>query len=260
MSSQSRPPLARIAAVAAVAALLVGYPLLAHRIAVSSDAAFWGTLWAVAPLVSLLFWLAWRSRRPGLMLGLWVTLLAALVHSWPQIQSHPNWVYFIQHLGANVLLLLSMGLTLLPGRQPLCSLLAARARGPLPAEVAAYTRGVTVAWTLFFGLMAITSALLFWLATVEIWSSFANLLTAPLVLLMFLGEYGVRVLVLPPEKRSGLLEALRAYWGYGRDRVNGLDGKGPEPEMRAPGSNRAPPPRTERPPAPRTQGKRLDAT
>lgn len=260
MSSQSRPPLARIAAVAAVTAVLLGYQLLAHRITVSSDVALWGTLWAVTPLAFLLFWLAWRSRRPGLVLALWLAALTALVHDWPRIQSHPDWVYFIQHLGANLVLLFSMGLTLLPGRQPLCSLLAARARGPLPAEVSAYTRGVTLAWTLFFGLMAVASALLFWLAPIEVWSIFANLLTAPLVLLMFIGEYGVRVRVLPPEKRSGLLEAVRAYWRHGRDPVSDLGRGHPGRGTLAPESNRAPPPATERESAPRTQAIRQDST
>lgn len=223
MSTHLRPVSARIAAFAAAATLLVGYQLLAHRITISSNAAFWSSLWAVTPMAALLLWLAWRTPRPGAMLALWLALMAALGHYWPQIQSHQDWVYFSQHLAANLLLMLSMGLTLGPGRQPLCSRLAARARGRLTAEVAAYTRGVTAAWTLFFGLMAVTSAALFWLAPIEAWSIFANLLTAPLVLLMFIGEYGVRLWVLPPEQQSGPLEAIRAYWRFAREPMGAGD-------------------------------------
>lgn len=210
-----RPVLARIAVLAGIITLFVGYQLLAHHIAVSSDADLWGALWATAPLAILLLWLAWRARRPAAPLVLWLALLTTLGHFWPAIRRHPDWIYFGQHLAVNCLLMLYMGLTLRPGRHPLCSRLATQVRGPLPPQVAAYTRRVTMAWTLFFGLMAATSALLFWLAPIETWSVFANLLTAPLVLLMFLGEYAARFWVLPPEQRSGPLEAIRAYWRYG---------------------------------------------
>jgi uncharacterized membrane protein len=149
------------------------------------------------------------------MLALWLALVATVSHYWPSIQRHPDWIYFGQHLAVSCLLMLSMGLTLRPGQQPLCSRLATRVRGPLTPQVAAYTRRVTAAWTLFFGLMALTSALLFWLAPIAAWSVFANLLTGPLVLLMFLGEYAARFWVLPPEQRSGPLEAIRAYWRFG---------------------------------------------
>lgn len=212
MSTHPRPVSTRIAAVAAVATLVVGYQLLAHRITIASEAVFWSSFGAVMPMAALFFWLAWRAPRRAPMLALWLALMVALVHSWHQIQPPTQWLYFIQHLGVNVVLMLSMGLTLRRGQQPLCSRLAARARGGLTGQVAAYTRGVTAAWTLFFALMAVTSALLFWLAPIAVWSLFANLLTGPLVLLMFAGEYGIRVRVLPPEQRSGPLAAIRAYW------------------------------------------------
>jgi uncharacterized membrane protein len=236
-----RPVLARIAALAAVAALLVGYQLLAHRITVSANAALLGALWATAPLAVLLLWLAWRARRPGPMVALWLALVATLGHYWPVIQRHPDWIYFGQHLAINCLLMLSMGLTLRPGRQPLCSRLATRVRGPLTPQVAAYTRRVTAAWTLFFGLVAVTSALLFWLAPIEAWSVFANLLTAPLVLLMFLGEYAARFLALPPEQRSGPLEAIRAYWSYGQGSLGDEGQRDPGGEPRATAPDREPP-------------------
>lgn len=235
MSSHS--PLARGAAAATVALLLIGYQLLAHRISASSNPAFWEAILAVTPLSLLSLWLAGRARRPGPLLALWLAVMAAVAYSWTGIQAHLDWVYFAQHLGANLLLMLSMGLSLLPGREPLCSRLATRVHGPLTTEVTAYTRGVTAAWTLFFGLMATASGLLFWLAPVDAWSVFANLLTGPLVLLMFAGEYGVRVWVIPPSQRSGPLEAIRAYWGSrggSREQPMSHSGSGdPEEESRA---------------------------
>lgn len=44
-----------------------------------------------------------------------------------------------------------------------------------------------------------------------VWSVFANLLSTPLLMLMFAGEYAVRWFVLPAADRAGPLEAIRAY-------------------------------------------------
>lgn len=220
-----QPLLTRGLAVATAASLLAGYQIIAHRVTVSSDPAFWQTLWAIAPLAGLSLWLAGRWRRPGIVIALTLSVLVGLVEFWPQIRGHQDWIYWLQHFGVNLLMMFSMGSSLLPGRQPLCSRFAAQVRGQLPAEVAAYTRSVTLAWTLFFGMMAATSALLFWLAPISAWSVLANLLTIPLVVLMFLGEYGVRLRVLPPELRSGPLEAIRAYRGFRtQPKVNGQPG------------------------------------
>jgi uncharacterized membrane protein len=74
-----------------------------------------------------------------------------------------------------------------------------------------YTRQVTIAWTLFFGAMALASTLLFFLAPLATWSVFANLLTLPLVALMFIGEYWVRRWVLPEMRHMRILDAVRAF-------------------------------------------------
>jgi uncharacterized membrane protein len=94
----------------------------------------------------------------------------------------------------------------------MCTDLARLVHGELSPALTRYTRQVTVAWTLFFALVAGTSVLLFAFAPIAVWSTFANLLTPPLVALMFAGEYAVRVRVLPPEDRSNVLDAVRAYW------------------------------------------------
>ena len=84
-------------------------------------------------------------------------------------------------------------------------------RGPLQPPVARYTRQVTVAWTIFFAAMVVTSSLLFFLAPIQVWSAFANLLSMPLVAAMFIAEYAVRKRVLPDLPRTHILESLRAY-------------------------------------------------
>jgi uncharacterized membrane protein len=74
-----------------------------------------------------------------------------------------------------------------------------------------YTRSVTWAWTIYFGMTSALSLLLFRLAPIAVWSTFANLLGPVLLVLMFAAEYGVRFLVLPASDRAGPLEAIRAY-------------------------------------------------
>ena len=82
---------------------------------------------------------------------------------------------------------------------------------PLSARHEHYTRLVTVAWTLFFAVMAVISTLLYFLASLAAWSVFANMLTLPLVALMFIVEYGVRRRVLPEMRNTHILDAVRAF-------------------------------------------------
>ena len=63
----------------------------------------------------------------------------------------------------------------------------------------------------FFLGNAAVSLLLFAWAPVEIWSLHANLLTGPLVAVVFLGEMLVRSRVLPREERPSLREVIRSY-------------------------------------------------
>ena len=76
---------------------------------------------------------------------------------------------------------------------------------------AIYTRQVTLAWTLFFATMALVSSLLFFLASLTLWSVFSNFLTLPLVALMFIAEYAVRRRVLSELPEMRLLDTLRAF-------------------------------------------------
>lgn len=134
-----QPLLTRGLAVATAASLLAGYQFIAHRVTVSSDPAFWQTLWAIAPLAGLSLWLAGRWRRPGIVIALTLSVLVGLVEFWPQIRGHQDWIYWLQHFGVNLLMMFSMGSSLLPGRQPLCSRFAAQVRGHLGPAVLART-------------------------------------------------------------------------------------------------------------------------
>ena len=95
--------------------------------------------------------------------------------------------------------------------EPLCTRFARMVRGALDARVVHYTRQVTLAWTIFFAAMMTISIALYLLAPISVWSTFANLLSLPLVALMFVIEYAIRIRVFPDLPHKPILESLRAY-------------------------------------------------
>lgn len=78
-------------------------------------------------------------------------------------------------------------------RTPLITRLASIMRGGImPAPVVVYTRRVTLVWSLFFCMLAVSSLLLAVFASLETWSLFANLLSYLLIACLFLAEYFFR--------------------------------------------------------------------
>jgi uncharacterized membrane protein len=194
-----------------LAALVIGYPLLAHYTNESAHSGNLGALVAIAPVVLIALALAWRSSRRVIMLGLLVLLCIALWAGWSALENHFGLVYWLQHVGLQLILFMTFGRTLIAGRQPLCTRFAQAVHAPLTPRHEIYARQVTVAWTLFFAAMALASTLLFFLAPLATWSVFANFLTLPLVALMFIAEYWVRRWVLPDMRHTHILDAVRAY-------------------------------------------------
>ncbi|MBE0622665.1 MAG: hypothetical protein IH605_18890 [Burkholderiales bacterium] len=195
-----------------IAALLIGYPLLAHYTNDSAHDRNLGALVAIAPLVLIALVLAWRSPRRLIMLGALVLLCIALWAGWPALERHFGLVYWLQHVGMLLILFITFGRTLIAGRQPLCTRFAQALHAAVTPQHEIYTRQVTIAWTLFFAAMALASTLLFFLAALTTWSFFANFLTLPLVALMFIGEYWVRWRILPEMRHMHILDAVRAFW------------------------------------------------
>ena len=195
----------------AVATLCAGYAVLAHLAAADPRPDLLNASVAMAPLVALALLLAWRSPQRSWMLLVFMAGCVTLYAATDWLVQHYSWVFLLQHVGMQALFGLAFGHTLRSGQTPLVSRLAALVHGPLSPALARYTRQVTWAWTLYFSIMAVVSLLLFWLAPVAIWSVFANLLSVPLLILMFVAEYGVRVCRLSPSERTGPIQAIRAY-------------------------------------------------
>jgi len=129
------------------------------------------------------------------------------------------WFYFLQHVAMFVALAAWFGSSLRPGREALVTRFARQAEGALSPAGVAYTRAVTLAWSMFSAIMVAVSTLLYFLGPLALWSAFANLLTLPLVGAMFVAEYMVRVRVCPELSNGGLLRSVarsvRAYWDSG---------------------------------------------
>jgi uncharacterized membrane protein len=196
---------------ALVISLCLGYPVVAHFSAASPTPSLQGALVAITPLAGLAFLMAWRSPRRPVMLALWAAALAALYIASDWLIGHYHWVFLIEHAGTYSLLCLAFGRTLSSGETPMVSRFARIVHGDLSPALMRYTRRATWAWSVYFGLIAGLSVLLFLSAPMRVWSAFANLLGIPLLLLMFSAEYAVRCYVLPAAERAGPLEAIRAY-------------------------------------------------
>ena len=192
-----------------IAALVIGYPLLAHYTNISAHNL--GAPVSIAPVLAIASALAWNSSRRFVMLGALMVLCVALINQWSVLEQHFGLVYWLQDVGLQLILMMTFGRTLFAGRQPLCTRFAEALHPPLTRQHENYARKVTVAWTLFFAAMALISTLLFFLAPLRIWSIFANFLTLPLIALMFIAEYRVRRWALPDVRNTHILDAVRAY-------------------------------------------------
>lgn len=199
----------------AIAAGAIAYPVLAHYSAATSAATtfpFLGVAVSLAPSLAILLWLTWRSPRRPAMLFLCAVVAGLLWGSWGVLERNFSWVYFLQHAGTYAMLAAMFGVTLSRGRQPLCTRFAEVVHGSLTPEEVRYSRQVTLAWTLFLLAISLVSSALFFFFSIEVWSVFANFLSFPLILLMFVVEYGIRLRKLPHQKKHSIMDGVLAYW------------------------------------------------
>ena len=201
-----------------VAAVVIGYAVLANYTNQSAAASTLGALVALAPIALTTLVLAWRSAQRKIMLGLLALAGASLWLVWPMLKQHFGWIYWLEHESVQWLLLIAFGRTLLADRKPLCSQFAEIVHGPLLPRHARYARQVTIAWTIFFAGMILISTVLFFMQPVAIWSIFANFVFLPLVALMFIVEYLVRKLLLPDLAEARIMDAVRAFMQHSAQR------------------------------------------
>ena len=187
------------------------YVLGAHWMMTRAPASHWNAVVVVAPMLALAVVLAWQRGRRALALLAAAAAVALALHAWHGDGLAPETIYVGQHVAIHLLLAFVFGLTLQSGREPLVTALARRVHDSLTRDMVAYTRKVTVAWTVYFVAMAAFSLALFALAPFDVWATFANLITPFAILAMFVGEYLLRYRLHPEFERATLAQALRAY-------------------------------------------------
>jgi uncharacterized membrane protein len=198
---------------AAVAAVLLIYAALSYYSDSTPNASGLAAGLSLAPALLIGAVLLWRWTHPLVATSILILVCALLYNYWSFFRNNYNWSNLAQQCGAYGLVALSFARSLWANRVPLCTQLADKLHGPLmPAEVA-YTRRVTVAWTLFYVLLSTAILIVYLAVPLRVWSLFVNFGTFGLIGLMFIAEHAVRRMVLPRARPGSTLAALRQFLG-----------------------------------------------
>ena len=197
---------------AAIVVCIIAYAGLSHYGNTAAKNPDVGVVLALGPLLGVGLLIIWRWGRFWAVLPASVAAGTLLYLYWPVLERDFPVVCLLQEGGFYSLMAASFGLSLFGRRTALCTQLADKLHGPLTAQELRYTRRVTAAWALFFLLIAAATLGLFILAPLRIWSLFANFCVLPLIGLMFIAEYAIRLRVLPQVQRPGILAAVRVYF------------------------------------------------
>jgi len=205
------------------AAAIVGYPILIHVALAGSAGDPARTLLVMAPMAALGCWLIARSQNRML----WLLIVAgAAGATWLLARGTglgTTVLCGVPHAAAYLFMLWLFGRTLLPGREAIITRLARLARqahgATLPPAMERHTRKLTAAWCVFFAAQLAGSALLLAYGSLETWSLFINVLSFPLVGLMFALDYLYRVIRYRHLPQSSIATAIQAY---AKDRASSL--------------------------------------
>lgn len=202
-------------AAAAVAVAALAYAAASYALMNRAQDSAWSLAIVVGPLLVVSAVWAWNAGHRLLAVagGAGVVVLAAVLLGLQGTGGHgipSRWLYLAQHAGVHLALGAWFGATLRPGAEPLITALARRVHELTPA-MERYSRHVTVAWTIYFVGMAVTSLVLFGLGDFAHWSLLANILTPVLTVAFFVGEYVLRYRLHPEFERVSLQRALQAY-------------------------------------------------
>ena len=188
-------PRGKLMVAIAIGTAFIAYQFLVHKITVAGQLTAASVSLILIPFVLAVTW----AMAVELSLRLALVILSALILSGLAAVKlfglpHPAIIFGLPHLVTNLFLMWFFARTLIHGRESLITAIARRVHGTLTPELEIYTRRVTWAWSLFFALQILVSIGLFFFATMEIWSTFINILNAPLIVLMFVCEYTYRLL------------------------------------------------------------------
>ncbi|MBM3395362.1 MAG: acyl carrier protein [Betaproteobacteria bacterium] len=195
-----------------VAALVAGSAMASHLIFTQLDRyARLALLWIWLPLATIAVLMVWRTHWRGAALAVALVATALLWHWSATVDFRPGLLFMLQYLGIYGALCALFAATLRAGRGPLVTRLTRGVHGQLPPEITRYTRQVTVAWVLFFAVMAAVGTGLYAFAPVQWWSLHINFFTPFLIGVMFVLEYLVRRLSFPNFQHVTFMTAVKAF-------------------------------------------------
>jgi uncharacterized membrane protein len=212
--SEKSPPLqararrATVLQLAAVVSLIAGYAALSQYSNSVPDAKGLATGLSIGPILLIGGVMVWRWSHPLLAASIWVLAGVLLFLYWPFLTEYYDWSDVVQQCAAYGFVSISFARSLSGGRVPVCTQLTDKLHGPLTPTEIAYTRKATVAWALFYALLAVTILFLFFVTPLRMWSLFVNFASFGLIGLMFLADHAIRRRVLP-HRPGGILAVLR---------------------------------------------------
>ena len=172
---------------------------------------------ALTPPLAGAIALGWHSRLrwPVLLAAIALGIAAALNLDW--LARHVSALWFVQHAAVHGLLAIYFGRTLLPGEVPLATRIAQAVLPSMPPAVVRYSRGVTLAWTIYFVAMTVISVALYVGSSTRTWSTFATVVSGPLVAVMFVLEFALRRRLLPASHCASIAQTVAGFRALMRD-------------------------------------------
>ena len=189
----------------------LAYVLGTHWLMTRPGGSPWNVVGVLSPMLLAIAFGAWQAGQRFLAVGTVGIVAALCLPALLGVNVSAHALYVAQHMGIHLFLAVLFGSTLRAGRQPLITTLAERVHRVFTPDMVAYTRKVTLAWTLYFVAMAAASLLLYALAPFDAWALFANLLTPLATAAMFGAEYVLRYRLHPEFERTSVADAVRSY-------------------------------------------------
>jgi uncharacterized membrane protein len=212
-------------ALAATAIIVIGavaYFYLMHAFADDADAATRTLALTIIAWLGFFAVFAWAARK-------WVALLLLiapipLVYVFYDALRTMPWLNLVPNTLIYASLSLLFGRTLIAGRTALITQLATRIHGSLPAPIERYTRQTTWVWACYFVLTILVSWVLYFAVSFEAWSVFSNLLSLPLLIALFVGEYVYRRLAFPWFEHVSIAAGVKAFTAHRSQNANSEKG------------------------------------
>ena len=192
------------------------YSILANYSLQTRTYPSFGALIAMMPIMLTLVILAYKTKQRYLIFSVLLIATPVFWLVWRYLKEHYDWIYWLVHESLQFVLFITFARTLRSNQQPLCTQFAEMAHESLSPVLISYTRKVTIAWALFFVMVSLVSSWLFFYYPINVWSIFSNFIYLPLVALMFILEYIVRLWALPKEDRTNIMDAIHAYMDKAR--------------------------------------------